>query len=117
MQGNSETDHFTISSGRMLEELLAVTGAVEAELENAGFSLAHDWMFGIREALYDLTRVQNLVFELQLAEPFTLVKEVKELVNVILYEVVPHISSHCEEVMESLPEDGERLQDVERLVD
>lgn len=89
-----------------IDTLLAASKEVEDKLEHAGVQDAHEWMFAIREMLYDMRRVS-----LELEEFFTTQKvdkqngeELRKIVNTVLYEVLPHIKSHMEDLELSLPD-------------
>jgi hypothetical protein len=77
---------------------------VSRQLDEAGVAQAHDWMFALREVLYDLRR-----FNISLAKLFNTEHPAQEaptllqdIVTMALYQIPPHVKLHMEELEESL---------------
>ncbi len=87
-----------------IDSLLAASNELENKLEQAGIQDAHEWMFALREMLYDIRRV---ILEL---DKFFNMKNVgrqseeqlMKITNIILYEFLPHIQSHMEDLEKNL---------------
>jgi hypothetical protein len=76
----------------------------ETRLNEAGIAQAHDWMYALREVLYDIRR-----FNISLAKLFNTEDPAQEaptllqaIVNMALYEISPHMELHMRELEESL---------------
>jgi hypothetical protein len=89
---------------RDLDRLIAASQDFEERTSAAGFAQAHDWMFALREVLYDLRRLN-----LHLADMFNsggLDKNAPLLLHAVavemLYEILPHVQGHLNELEEIL---------------
>ena len=87
-----------------IDTLLAASKEMEDKLERAGVQEAHEWMFAFREMLYDMRRVS-----LEMEKFFSTQKvdrqsreQLEKIVNTVLYEVLPHIRSHMEDLEQGL---------------
>ncbi len=99
-----------------VDALITATSAHERKLLEGGFAEAHEWMFGLREVLYDLRRFEKAVAAMLADDDISRAPErIKDLVNMMLYEIIPHSGPHMEEVDESLspylPEDPDEEEE------
>ncbi len=100
--------------GRDLEEitrgvdlLVEASEAAEDRLEHAGVARAHDWMFGLREILYDLRRFQGTLAEvLDRAAGAEARADMRDIVILLKYEMIPHIEGHLGDLEAALEEPG-----------
>ena len=99
---------------RVVDDLLAATHEVERRLEAAGEEHAHDWLFGLREALLDWRRILPLVAALPDAgDRAALTEGLREIAFQIAYVAAPHAESHLSEVLESIDSGGDAPGDAQ----
>jgi len=87
-----------------IDQLVRASEDLEKRLSEGGYSQAHDWMFAIREMLYDLRRLN-----IRLADLFNTTNTINQgppllhdIVKTVLYEIVPHVQGHLDELDQSL---------------
>ncbi len=86
-----------------IDELIAASQQFEQQLTEAGFSQAHNWMFNIREILYDLQRMNKLLANLfDTADVDKAPLLLNNFVEDFLYTVVPHVQHHLNELEEEM---------------
>jgi hypothetical protein len=83
----------------VMDALIAATEDVERRLEAAGESHAHDWMFALREVVYDLKRELILVAGLPDAEAVR--ERLAEISADVIYMLGPHAEHHLGEFVET----------------
>jgi hypothetical protein len=88
---------------RACDALLQVSNDAEDALKEQDVEAAHQWMFNVREVLYDFRRVNLLLASLSDAkdgeEAATILGKFAET---LLYEVLPHVQGHMTELEEQL---------------
>src|SRR4051812_25292348 len=95
------------------DALIAATAVLEKRLSEAGVARAHEWMFAVREVLYDFRRLDLLLVELLTATDVSgqAPRVLRDWVQMVLYEVIPHVQGHLAELEQEL---GDPLdEDVE----
>lgn len=87
-----------------IDMLLKVSLDFEQRMLEAGILEAHDWMFALREVLYDLRRLNILVASLFNSSDVGSKgpQLLQEIVQTLKYEVVPHVESHMNELEQAL---------------
>ena len=86
----------------VMDALIAATEDVERRLEAAGEAHAHDWMFALREVVYDLKRELILVAELPACEDAEAVRErLAEISADVIYRLGPHAEHHLGEFVQT----------------
>ncbi len=90
-----------------IDRLIIASKAFETRLERAGYPHSHEWIFALREMLYDIRRLELLVEKLYTSETGDLDNELRTVVEAVLYEMLPHIESHMREIENDLNPDEE----------
>jgi hypothetical protein len=85
-----------------IDRLIEGTQELERRLEASGVAAAHDWMFAIREALYDLRRAELALAGAIASSDEEAASQVHRFVQMMLHEVLPHIHSHFDEIQPSI---------------
>ncbi|HEX9989346.1 MAG TPA: hypothetical protein VGE45_12820 [Chloroflexia bacterium] len=96
----SLSEHEATSS---LDLLILASQRIEAKLAEAGNEQSHEWMFAIREVLYDLRRLNLILVELDSTIDWSNAPALLgDFARAVLYEVIPHVQGHMEDLEESL---------------
>ncbi|HYP19462.1 MAG TPA: hypothetical protein VEY08_05255 [Chloroflexia bacterium] len=86
-----------------LDLLISASQLIEAKLNEAGYEQSHDWMFAIREVLYDLRRLNLILVNLDNTIDLNNAPALLgSFARAVLYEVIPHVQGHMEELEQSL---------------
>ncbi len=91
------------TAANCIDALLKASQKFEEQLTTEGIPQAHEWMFAVREVLYDLRRLNLLLADMynqsDVNQSLTLLKGI---VQTILYEIIPHVEGHMSELEEGL---------------
>jgi hypothetical protein len=94
---------------RLMDALITATGDVERRLEEGGEQSAHDWMFALREILYDVKRALLLVARLPGEEGADAVRRTVEQISTeFVYMLGPHAEHHLGELLEAFEREHPR---------
>lgn len=87
-----------------INELLRASQDFEQRMSEAGISQAHDWVFALREMLYDLRRLNILLADLFNTTDINKqsLQLLQEVVRTVRYEIIPHVEGHMDEVEQAL---------------
>lgn len=86
-----------------IDALIEASYRLEQRLTESGELQAHDWMFSIREVLYDINRLNLLLAEACNTEDLKGVPRLLYIfASTIQYEAIPHIKGHMDELEQML---------------
>jgi hypothetical protein len=91
------------------ELLVEASNQFERRMKESGSDDSHDWAFAIRETLLDLRRMNLMLVDIySLEDPDRTIELLGRFVQMILYEMLPHIQGHMAELEEELSRFHER---------
>lgn len=89
------------------DALIHASETFEKELQNRGVTEAHEWMFAVREVLYDVRRLDGALQKLyDTRDREAAVQAMKEYVEMWLYQVLPHVRAHMTDLEAELDRDN-----------
>jgi hypothetical protein len=100
---------------KSIDALLQACTKLEESLKATYGEKAHEWLFAVREVLYDLRRL-NLVLSAacNVEDPGSAPLQLRSFARVLLYEFIPHVQGHMEELDQELPADASDEEDSAR---
>jgi hypothetical protein len=88
---------------RAIDGLLTITGEVERKLADAGEVHAHEWMFALREILFDYRRILPPITDLPNSDDRQeITAGLREIAAALLYEACPHMETHLDDLLNSI---------------